>query len=179
MPGPLLAGSPIRRPAGRRVCAPNRGLSQLAASFVGFPCQGIRRAPCISSHMSRSRSVSTGPRAGAGAESYRPGRNAPGAIVVSMSTAPSDRGPLSCGHVSQNRLDVFEMIPISLVPPPTSSGAARAGSRRPVSLCGSQGTRGYPGDRVPRESGGREDRAGPSPEVVSSDSRKRISLERR
>lgn len=107
MPGPLLAGSPIRRPAGRRVCAPNRGLSQLAASFVGFPCQGIRRAPCISSHMSRSRSVSSGPRAGAGAESYRPGRKSPGRDRRSMSTAPSDRGTLSCGHVSQNRLDVF------------------------------------------------------------------------
>ena len=46
MPGPLLAGSPIRRPAGREgVSPPNRGLSQLAASFIGFLCQGIRRAP--------------------------------------------------------------------------------------------------------------------------------------
>ena len=107
MPGPLLAGSPIRRPAGRRVCAPNRGLSQLAASFVGFPCQGIRRAPCISSHMSRSRSVSTGPTRGPGQNHTARGASAPGAIVVSMSTAPSDRGTLSCGHVSQNRLDDF------------------------------------------------------------------------
>ena len=49
MPELLPAGSPIRRPAGRRVCAPNRGLSQLAASFIGFLCQGIRRAPVISS----------------------------------------------------------------------------------------------------------------------------------
>ena len=49
MAGPRLPGSPIRRPAGRRVCAPNRGLSQLAASFIGFLCQGIRRAPYISS----------------------------------------------------------------------------------------------------------------------------------
>ena len=49
MPELPPAGSPIRRPAGRRVCAPNRGLSQLAASFFGFLCQGIRRAPMLSS----------------------------------------------------------------------------------------------------------------------------------
>ena len=48
MHGPLRAGSPIRRPRDRRVCAPTPGFSQLAASFVGFPCQGIRRAPCVS-----------------------------------------------------------------------------------------------------------------------------------
>lgn len=41
-------GSPIRRPPGRRMCAPRRGLSQLAASFVGSLCQGIRRAPVVS-----------------------------------------------------------------------------------------------------------------------------------
>ena len=52
MAGPRLPGSPIRRPAGHRVCAPNRGLSQLAASFFGFLCQGIRRAPYISSRAS-------------------------------------------------------------------------------------------------------------------------------
>ena len=39
------AGSPIRRPADHRLCAPPRGLSQLAASFVDFLCQGIRLAP--------------------------------------------------------------------------------------------------------------------------------------
>ena len=42
---PLWMGSPIRRPPGRRMCAPRRGLSQLAASFIGSLCQGIRRAP--------------------------------------------------------------------------------------------------------------------------------------
>ncbi len=49
---PALAGrgSPIRVPAGRRVCAPHRGLSQLAAPFFGFLCQGIRRLPLTSSH---------------------------------------------------------------------------------------------------------------------------------
>ena len=41
-------GSPIRRPPGRRMCAPRRGLSQLAASFIGSLCQGIRRAPVVS-----------------------------------------------------------------------------------------------------------------------------------
>ena len=41
-------GSPIRRSAGRRMCAPRRGLSQLAASFIGSLCQGIRRAPVVS-----------------------------------------------------------------------------------------------------------------------------------
>ena len=41
----VAPGCPIRRPAGRRVRAPHRGLSQLAASFIGFQCQGIHRAP--------------------------------------------------------------------------------------------------------------------------------------
>ena len=45
---PLL-GSPIRRSTGRGPCAPNRGLSQLVTSFVGFLCQGIHRAPLPSS----------------------------------------------------------------------------------------------------------------------------------
>ena len=44
----LWMGSPIRRPPGRRMCAPRRGLSQLAASFIGSLCQGIRRAPVVS-----------------------------------------------------------------------------------------------------------------------------------
>ena len=44
-----LAGSPIRRPAGQRPFAPNRSLSQLAASFIDFLCQGIHRAPLVSS----------------------------------------------------------------------------------------------------------------------------------
>ena len=42
-------GLPIRRPAGLRVCAPHRGLSQLVASFFGFLCQGIHRVPLPSS----------------------------------------------------------------------------------------------------------------------------------
>ena len=42
-------GSPIRRSAGQRVCAPRRGLSQLATSFLVFLCLGIHRAPLISS----------------------------------------------------------------------------------------------------------------------------------
>ena len=46
------AGSPIRRSAGQRPFAPRRGLSQLATSFVGFPCQGIHRAPLVSSSCS-------------------------------------------------------------------------------------------------------------------------------
>ncbi len=45
----LLAGSPIRKSAGRRACAPHRGLSQLVTSFVGFLCQGIHRVPLPSS----------------------------------------------------------------------------------------------------------------------------------
>ena len=44
-------GFPIRRSAGRRVCAPRRGLSQLATSFFGFLCQGIHRAPLPSSSL--------------------------------------------------------------------------------------------------------------------------------
>ena len=46
--GPRRLGSPIRRPADRRVCAPTHGLSRLAASFFGSMCQGIRRAPVTS-----------------------------------------------------------------------------------------------------------------------------------
>ena len=44
-----LPGFPIRRSAGQRVCAPLRSLSQLATSFFGFLCQGIHRAPLVSS----------------------------------------------------------------------------------------------------------------------------------
>ena len=47
------AGSPIRRPADRWVSAPPRRLSQLAASFIDFLCQGIRRAPLVSSSIIR------------------------------------------------------------------------------------------------------------------------------
>ena len=54
MPGLLLAGSPIRRPAGRRVCAPNRGLSQLAASFFACWHQGIHRTPLLTSSYCKS-----------------------------------------------------------------------------------------------------------------------------
>ena len=43
-----LAGFPIREPPDRRPFAPPRGLSQLAAPFVDFRCQGIRRAPLVS-----------------------------------------------------------------------------------------------------------------------------------
>ena len=35
--------------SGKRICAPNRGLSQLVTSFVGFLCQGIHRVPLPSS----------------------------------------------------------------------------------------------------------------------------------
>ncbi len=42
--GMTLSGFPIRRPADQG-CLPSRSLSQLAASFVDFLCQGIRRAP--------------------------------------------------------------------------------------------------------------------------------------
>ena len=45
------AGSPIRRSAGQRLFAPHRGLSQLATSFVAVLCQGIHRAPMISSQL--------------------------------------------------------------------------------------------------------------------------------
>ena len=50
----IPSGSPIRRPADRRACAPPRGLSQLDASFVGFLCQGIRRLPLKSSSLRRA-----------------------------------------------------------------------------------------------------------------------------
>ena len=44
------SGSPIRKSADPGPYAPPRGLSQLVTSFVGFQCQGIRRAPLTSSH---------------------------------------------------------------------------------------------------------------------------------
>ena len=44
---PLL-GSPIRESPDRRPFAPPRGLSQLAAPFIGFRRLGIRRAPLVS-----------------------------------------------------------------------------------------------------------------------------------
>ena len=40
---------PFGDPRVERACAPNRGLSQLVASFVGFLCQGIHRLPLPSS----------------------------------------------------------------------------------------------------------------------------------
>ena len=57
LPAPMCSGSGYPycygwvRPFGDpRVegCAPRRGLSQLAASFIGSLCQGIRRAPVVS-----------------------------------------------------------------------------------------------------------------------------------
>ena len=43
------AGFPHSETSGcKRVCAPRRRLSQLAASFIDCLCQGIRRAPVIS-----------------------------------------------------------------------------------------------------------------------------------
>ena len=46
---PRGLGSPIRRPRDRSPRAAPPGLSRLAASFFGFPCQGIRRAPLLPS----------------------------------------------------------------------------------------------------------------------------------
>ena len=50
------AGSPIRAPRDRRPCAPPPGLSRLAAPFIGFLRQGIRREPVVSS-LSAARST--------------------------------------------------------------------------------------------------------------------------
>ncbi len=47
-------GSPIRASADRRAFAPPRSLSQLAAPFVDFQCQGIRPAPSVSSRRVRA-----------------------------------------------------------------------------------------------------------------------------
>ena len=46
-----MQGSPIRRPADLSVRAAPRRISLLAASFFGFPCQGIHRAPLVSSRL--------------------------------------------------------------------------------------------------------------------------------
>ena len=49
-PGMTLGGFPHSETSGcKRVCAPHRRLSQLAASFIDCLCQGIHRAPVISS----------------------------------------------------------------------------------------------------------------------------------
>ncbi len=50
---------PFGDPPGRRMCAPRRGLSQLAASFIGSLCQGIRRAPWYLAGPHRARGIST------------------------------------------------------------------------------------------------------------------------
>ena len=68
-------GFPIRRPAGPRACAPHRGLSQLAASFVGFLCQGIRRLPLPSSFYLRRYGFTT---------HWAPPRGALGVILHEM-----------------------------------------------------------------------------------------------
>ena len=46
---------PFGDPRVERASAPNRGLSQLVASFVGFLCQGIHRLPLPSSLRSMAR----------------------------------------------------------------------------------------------------------------------------
>ena len=43
-----LPGCPIRTSPGHRSPAPHRSFSQLAASFIAFQSQGIRRAPFLS-----------------------------------------------------------------------------------------------------------------------------------
>ena len=40
-------GFPIRKSPGQRLLAPNRGLSQLATSFIAVFCQGIHHAPLV------------------------------------------------------------------------------------------------------------------------------------
>ena len=47
--GSAASGSPVRTPADHSPCAAPRGFSQLGASFAGPLCQGIHRAPWISS----------------------------------------------------------------------------------------------------------------------------------
>ena len=124
MPELLPAGSPIRRSAGRRVCAPNRGLSQLAASFVGFLCQGIRRAPCISSQKDSMPWGPVGPR-------------------VSHTPAPIWAPAIRCCDLTLymvcRRIDSkCSLLSLILGFRESVSG----GKIPPVSLCGSQGTRG-------------------------------------
>ena len=55
----LWMGSPIRRPPGRRMCAPRRGLSQLAASFIGSLCQASAVRPWYLAGPHRARGIST------------------------------------------------------------------------------------------------------------------------
>ena len=40
-----LPGCPIRKSPDQRLLAPPRSLSQLATSFIAYPCQGIHRVP--------------------------------------------------------------------------------------------------------------------------------------
>ena len=42
-----MTGCPIRKSADQRLCAPPRGFSQLAASFIASESLGIRRAPFL------------------------------------------------------------------------------------------------------------------------------------
>ena len=45
--GFTVVGFPIRKSPGQRLLAPNRGLSQLATSFIAIFCQGIHHAPLV------------------------------------------------------------------------------------------------------------------------------------
>lgn len=47
LPTLLGRGCPIRKSPDLKMCAPPRGLSQLAASFFAFWCLGIRRTPLV------------------------------------------------------------------------------------------------------------------------------------
>ena len=42
-----MLGFPIRRSQGQSVCAANRGLSQLATSFIALRRQGIHQSPLV------------------------------------------------------------------------------------------------------------------------------------
>ena len=42
-----MLGSPIRKSPGQSVCAANRGLSQLATSFIALRRQGIHQSPLV------------------------------------------------------------------------------------------------------------------------------------
>ena len=46
-PPSRMTGCPIRKSADQRLCAPPRGFSQLAASFIASESLGIRRAPFL------------------------------------------------------------------------------------------------------------------------------------
>lgn len=136
-PGLPRAGFPIRRPRDRGPCAPPPGLSRLAASFFGSMCQGIRRAPWISS---RPADVPRGacPQVQTFCHRRVPARGAE-PRAVPLICADDSRRSLSASIYRWVSVHPLPGVPIESI---SSSLSRHRGFGGASSLCGSQGARG-------------------------------------